>query len=146
MRTLLVILVAAFAVGSCNKDKFTTKPQLKLKSVNADTVFANTLFEIDVEFTDEEGDIDSVFIRKVITNKNLPPTLDKRAIPGSVPDKTTTGRLLIRYFHGNDPFYPAIGDPLGVGDDLVIYKLVAKDAAGNTSDTLELKQIKIKKR
>jgi hypothetical protein len=146
MRIFLIIIAAALALGSCNKDKFTTKPQLKLKSINADTVFANTGFEMDIEFTDQEGDIDSIFIRKTVTNKSLPPLTDKRRLPESVPAKTTLGNFLIAYFHGNHPTLPPIGDPLGIGDDLVIFKIVVKDAAGNASDTLEIPQIKVKKR
>jgi hypothetical protein len=145
---IVSLVFSAFFAVSCNKDKFTTKPQLKLKSINTDTVFVNTLFQMDISFTDQEGDIDSVTIRKVFTNKNRVPTNDRRKVNEEVPPVTRSGNIIISYYHGSDPGqqFPAIGDPIGIGDDLVIYKIVAKDAAGNISDTLETSVIRIKSR
>src|SRR6476660_9600753 len=77
MKTTWVLLFfasAAFLVA-CNKDKFQTKPQLKLKSVSPDVVPFNSAIRFRIGFTDKEGDVqDSFFVRKVRLNKKVVPT------------------------------------------------------------------------
>ncbi len=63
------ILLCIFAIGfiaGCNKDKYTTKPQLKYKNVNTRDLKRNEFLTFTLEVTDAEGDIqDSIFIQKV---------------------------------------------------------------------------------
>ncbi len=50
------ILVFAFLLISCGKDSFTTKPQLKYRSVNSTTISGSQELRIRLDLTDKEGD------------------------------------------------------------------------------------------
>ena len=66
---LLVVMVA------CNKDKFQTQPQIKIKSTNTDIVPVNGTLRVTLEFTDKEGDVsDSLLIVRQRLNAKSPVT------------------------------------------------------------------------
>jgi hypothetical protein len=58
--SLLIIL--AVVIVSCNKDKFTTIPQLSIKSISPEFVFSGNIVTMKGKFTDQEGDLDSALI------------------------------------------------------------------------------------
>ena len=63
MKTIVFVLFGMAFLIACNKDKFQTKPQLRIKSVNQTTVPVNGSAIFRIEFTDKEGDvIDSFFV------------------------------------------------------------------------------------
>ena len=53
---------------SCGKDKFNTKPSLKLKSINSRVIPVNGVLNIEFEFTDKEGDISNLLTLKKKTS------------------------------------------------------------------------------
>lgn len=58
---ILVALTLLLAVG-CNKDKFTTEPQVEVKSIDPATVFSGNIIRMISSYTDDEGDLDSALI------------------------------------------------------------------------------------
>lgn len=64
MKKLFVLLpVFIFLMLACNKDKFTSIPQVKIKSLSPDnTIVQRDIVTLEGTFTDEEGDLDSVLV------------------------------------------------------------------------------------
>lgn len=144
MRTrILFAVIVAFAIISCDKDKFQTVPQLKLKSRNTDVVPINGTLVLSVEYTDKEGDVsDSVFI--VRQRLNLKGPVQLAASPYNIPDfpKTDQGEFEISLAYqlglvfGLPPIRVPGSNPIRNEIDTLRLKIVAKDNEGNKSDTL----------
>ncbi len=61
MRYILIFAVIALGFLSCNKDKFTTVPQIKFKTISPDTWYSNNFDPsqgpmLTINLTDDEGD------------------------------------------------------------------------------------------
>ena len=132
-----------FAIISCGKDRFQTIPQLKLKSRNTDIVPPNGSLRLNVEFTDKEGDVsDSLFIVRQRLNINRPLVLP--VSPYNIPDfpKKDKGEFEITLTYqfglvfGLSPIRIPGSNPARNEIDTLRLKIVAKDNAGNKSDTL----------
>jgi hypothetical protein len=149
---VLLFLVSAASLVACNKDKFQTKPQLKLKSVSTDVVAFNSPIRFRIEFTDKEGDVqDSFFVRKIRLNKRAVPTnLD--SFWTLIPDfpNTDQGEFVLDLNYQS--IISAINPPNVIGSnppvkesDSIILKFLAIDNAGNKSDTLTTKTIVVQR-
>ena len=144
---LLGILVA------CGKDKFETKPQLTLKSVNSREVPFNGNLVVTLEFTDKEGDVnDSLYVIRERINKRGPvvaPPSDFK-IP-NFPNRDQ-GEFQINFdFQTQLAFgFTSIRipgtDPSQFEPDSLILKFVARDKEGNLSDTLVVDKIIVERR
>ncbi|RYY40403.1 MAG: hypothetical protein EOO08_04520 [Chitinophagaceae bacterium] len=151
--SLLAFLSLALFAG-CNKDKFQTKPQLKLLEAGELTVPYNGSLRIRLEFTDKEGDVDdTLFIRRVRTNLRTTPTV-RDSLKIKVPDfpDRTKGEIILDLTYSN--FLISAASPLNVPgtnppvkeSDSLTYKFVLKDRAGNKSDTLVVDGIVVERR
>src|SRR5437868_13161991 len=83
MRYTLIFSIAILLFSACKKDKFTTEPQLKYKSINPNTAQSNfscgfqNIPVLTVHVTDAEGDFgfiagkdtSYVIIKNLLTNK-----------------------------------------------------------------------------
>lgn len=146
-RFILFVIAAALIFAACEKDKFTTIPQVKAKSISPGTVIPGNIIKFTASFTDEEGDIDTVFvvyrwydnatIRKVDTFKynlasfNLPP-------------KVRDGDLIVQYAYGN----PTQGfETLGAvsRDTTATLGIFVADKLGNRSELAESDRIRLLK-
>ncbi|HKC35433.1 MAG TPA: hypothetical protein VKB95_05195 [Chitinophagaceae bacterium] len=136
-------LIIAFALVACGKDKFQTVPQLKLKSRNMDIVPVNGTLRLNVEYTDKEGDVsDSIFIVRQRLNIHRPVQL--QASPYDIPNFPHTDKgefeISLAYQFGLIFSLTPIGipgsSPVRNEIDTLRLKIVAKDKAGNKSDTL----------
>jgi hypothetical protein len=135
--SLFLILFAA-----CNKDKFQDKPTITIKSVNPDqvSVFSGSSSEILMEFTDKQGDLDTVFLYKERLNTVVKPVLNPKLLY-PIPDfpKKTKGELKVTLFNTdlnaceNPRSQPDA--PNGKEPDTIVLHIVVKDRAGNVSDT-----------
>ena len=150
MRTrIMFAVIVALAIISCDKDKFETVPQLTLKSRNTDLVTQNGTLVLRIEYTDKEGDLnDSLFIVRQRLNVKSPVQL--AAGEYNIPDfpKTDKGELelnLTYQFHlvlNLSPIrIPGTSNPVRNEIDTLRLKIVAKDKAGNKSDTLVVDNI-----
>ena len=140
---LSLFAIMVFAIISCGKDRFQTIPQLKLKSRNTDIVPPNGSLKLNVEFTDKEGDVsDSLFIVRQRLNINRPLVLP--VSPYNIPDfpKKDKGEFEITLTYqfglvfGLSPIRIPGSNPARNEIDTLRLKIVAKDNAGNKSDTL----------
>ena len=142
---LFVILIVAFA---CNKDKFQTKPTLSIKSVNTDEVPFNGTFIVNLECTDKEGDVqDSLIIIKRRLNKRVVATV-RDTLRYKFPIFPTNTRTEIKATLDYQTILSALNPPNIPGSnpvtkerDTLILRFAVRDNAGNTSDTIESRQI-----
>jgi len=144
MKTSISLLaIVVFVIVACGKDKFETKPQLKLKSRNTDVISLNGSLVLDVEFTDKEGDVsDSLLIVRQRLNTRGPIQLP--ALTYGIPDfpLTDKGQFQVTLSYqfglvlGLTPIRITGSNPIRNEVDTMRLKIVARDAAGNKSDTL----------
>lgn len=142
--TFLFIII----FSACNKDTVTTKPQLEFKSKNTDVVQVNESLYVVLGFTDKEGDADdSLFVVRQRLNKKgavtMPPS--NYTIP-KIPT-FTKGEFEITLSYqfglifGLSPIRIPGTNPTKYEPDTLNLKFVARDMAGNKSDTLTLSNI-----
>ena len=141
MKTIItLVVIIALTVISCGKDRFQTVPQLKLKSRNTDVVDLNDNLRLNVEYTDKEGDVsDSLFIVRQRLNVKKPVQL--LASPYKIPNFPNTDKgefeITLAYQFGLLLALTPIPRPGGGNEiDTLRLKIVARDKAGNKSDTL----------
>ena len=60
--SLLLILVLTVIVIACNKDKFTTEPIVEVKSISPGIVNNGDVITLKSRYTDDEGDLDSIYV------------------------------------------------------------------------------------
>jgi hypothetical protein len=140
--TIWVAMIITFGMISCGKDKFETIPQLEYISRNVDIVdpIMHPLLRLNIEFRDKEGDVsDSVLIVRQRLNKRGPVQLP--ASPWRIPDfpKTNKGEfeLNLEYQAHLITGLTPISLPGSRKEiDTLRLKIVARDKAGNKSDTL----------
>jgi hypothetical protein len=115
MKTKLVFFTALFTflLVACEKDKFTTIPQVKAKSISPEEVNQGDIINMQSSFTDEEGDVDSVYVVLKWWNGNIsvaPSSSPSSPSPADtlrysfenlkVPIKTREGDLFIKFAYG----------------------------------------------
>lgn len=128
-----IITVTIVAIA-CKKDQFTTRPQLKFKSVNTELVLSNQPLVFYLQVTDKEGDFTGqsrVYSEKVSRHCADTETQDSLRIP----DNITTRKDMdveIEYAFQTPPKCVANS----AVDDTCYFKFWIKDAANNVSDTV----------
>jgi hypothetical protein len=146
-RVSLLVLVAMVIIA-CGKDRFQTVPQLKLKSRNTDIVPLNGELRLNIEYTDKEGDVrDSLLIVRQRLNVRGPVQLP--ASPYGIPDFPNTDKgefeVTLNYqfglVFGLNPLRVPGSNPVRNEIDTLRLKIVARDAAGNKSDTLVIDNV-----
>lgn len=139
---LISVLMIAFVLFACEKDKFTTKPQLRFKSVNTTEVSGDGILQLKFDLTDKEGDFtDSLWFSKSIRAANgctLGTFIDSTSLripEGFLKTKGIEGEIVItldRRLRGSNQCQLPGGD---LRPDTSIFKLWTVDKAGNQSDT-----------
>lgn len=150
MKFIQLLLLTLFVISiSCNKGKFTTVPQVKIESIKPETVFSGNIITVAGNFTDEEGDVDSVFVvRKYFAGAIATKidTLEKISITNfNIPPKTREAGITLTYEYNtnNNPslrFLPGVSK-----DTTATFGFVLKDKAANRSVFAESKPIRLKK-
>ncbi len=133
------IFFVTFLLLSCGKDQFTTKPQLKYKSVSAKTISGSQTLTIKFELTDKEGDF-STFLGFKKTVAGCPTSNKTDSTLLTIPNdflktKGNHGELnviLNRIDRGSNSCLVPGG---GVRPDTTVFGFWTKDKAGNVSDT-----------
>src|SRR6185436_18995132 len=147
---LFISLLSIFIIiaVACNKDKFQTKPTIKIKSLNTEYIPLNGGLIIRLECTDKEGDVqDSVIIIKRRLNRRVVPTL-RDTIRYKFPDFPNTPRTEVIatldyqtiLSAQNPPNIPGSNPPQKELDTLIL-KMAVRDRAGHISDTITSNQI-----
>jgi hypothetical protein len=136
-------LIFLLGMIACGKDTFETVPQLELKSKSPDIVPLNGSLRLNLEFRDKEGDVSDslIIVRQRLNIKGpvqLPPS------PYDVPDFPHIDKgefeVTLEYQFGLIFGLPPIripgSNPIKNEIDTLRLKIVARDKAGNKSDTL----------
>ena len=143
MRHAVLILIISLIVVSCGKDKYTSAPQLKFKSVEPNHVTSGAVIGssaiplITLEITDKEGDLgfnpgkdtSKIYIRNLLINRldsfYLPPEME------SISSKNFQADIRINTFdilRGSSRPRPKI--------DTLIYEIYVEDFAKNKSNVV----------
>ena len=135
MRNPLLFSIIILFLISCNKNKYTTIPQLKYKSANKKVFQSGDIIVFTLSFSDAEGDLqDSIYVEKF-----EPKCVNSRfkqlyKIPPFPTSKNQSGEINITYGY-NVSSYPPILGPQCNRNDTCVFKFVLKDKAQNKSDT-----------
>lgn len=132
-------------VVSCTKDKVQTVPQVSVKSFSTDIVAPGGVLEADLNFTDKEGDLDSVIVIRQRSNAR---GRNYKQIPFPVPrfDGQSRGVVAVYMDYSNVLTFALteIRIPGSNGQnqpDTLQLKFRLKDKAGNYSDSTNAKQL-----
>ena len=144
MRNTIIIFIISLIAVSCGKDKYTTSPQIKYKSVNPNALRSNIptdqqqIPQLTIEVTDSEGDLGFVsgkdtayvYIRTII-NRQPDILVDSFIMPdiSSVTTKNYQGDILIT------PPFKRSNLPSPKTDTLT-YEIYVKDFAKNKSNVI----------
>jgi hypothetical protein len=137
-----LILLLSLVLFSCSKDKYTTKPQLKLTSINT-VVPVNGQLEAKFEYTSKPGDIGGGTMLAIRNRLNQDSVLvgagNTDTLPSQFPSFPTTPKAEIEY----DIDWQSLHEDSNNLNDTIIMKYALIDAAGNSSDTISSPQIVI---
>lgn len=147
-KIVLLILILAGIFMACNKDKFTTTPQIKIKSVTPETVSQGSVIEMRGQFTDEEGDIDSVFVvykwYDGATASIVFDTIKYSMDILDLPKNTREGDLLLTFAYGIqiDGVTQLTPTP-SIRDTSATFGIILKDREANRSDYAESPKMRL---
>jgi hypothetical protein len=142
MRNTIIIFIISLIAVSCGKDKYTSAPQIKFKSVSPNRVLSNVppndpnMPLITINVTDSEGDFGdtTVFIKRIING--VPHyKLDSFKIPDISSIKTKNFQADIRI----NSFDILRGDstrPQRHKQDTLTFEIYVKDLAKNKSNVI----------
>ncbi len=146
IQPLLITLV--MVAVSCNKDKFTTIPQVDIKSISPETVFSGNVISMRGKFTDQEGDLDSIILVYKWYNgttavKN--DTLRYTTTSLNVPNKTREAEFSVdfEYNTANTGLLTLPG--VSVRDTTAALGMIMVDKEKNRSEYKESDPIRLKK-
>ncbi len=136
----LTIAGVSILLAGCTKDKYTTKPQLKFKSVNSYNISRGDLITFKLEFTDKEGDVsDTLYIQNRTASC---PTSDYPApaaykVAEFPTSSNIKGQLQLVFENGTNN----TGNVIYAANrcqrpDTTIFYFWIKDKANNISDTI----------
>ena len=145
MKRIFVFCVLALAIAACNKDKVESTPHLKFKSFSSDVVNYNGTLQATLEFTDQEGDLDSVLIMRERINKKGPTSFN--FFYDYVPEfgNQNRGELFLT-FPGVDQTLDFNQSAIRIDathnePDTLMMRFYVKDKAGHVSDTTPAKRL-----
>lgn len=141
MKQVIILCIGAFIFTACEKDKFQTKPQIKIESQSYDFVPRNQELKITFSFTDKEGDVDdSLYLVRTRLNQRGP-YADMRPLDYKIPSfpnqQDGEMTLTLSYGFGLTAGISTISIP-GTSQkepDTMALKFVVVDKAKNVSDT-----------
>lgn len=144
---IIATVLAAFLYSACTKDKFTTVPQVKAKTIKPGIVIKGQVITFTSSFTDDEGDVqDSVLIVFKRFNSGTPLTNDTFRLkldPGQIP-KARQGDITVKFGYG-ELIPETYFINLETIDREASFGIIIRDNAGNRSNYAESDKIILKK-
>lgn len=149
---LFLLLIA------CNKDKFKTEPQVKVKSISPSSYISRSdVFTIKAEYTDEEGDLDSVLVVykwyngstpvRPLNPSNIRDTFRFSWEQLNLPVKTREAQLQVQYeyFTSNllNQNVVSFSDVPTLRDTTATFGLILIDKAGHRSNYSETEKVRL---
>ena len=146
---LLLILIATIVIIAlaCSKDKFTSTPQVEIKSISPGEVFSGDVIRVKGKYTDKEGDLDSVLVVYKWYNGTIVTKHDTFRYSFAnmkIPPKTITADIEVAYEYQTNNQNIAILP--GVGKDTTAtFGIILKDKDSLRSNYAESAAIRLKK-
>jgi hypothetical protein len=139
MRVIYAVVVILFVAAACKKDKFTTKPQLKMRRVNATEIFGSQDLVFTILLTDKEGDFSSYFGVGASSSCRASDFVDSNLF--KIPDeflasKYNSGDIVLTLSKGQRHANQCQGSGSTFKTDTTVFRFWTKDLAGNVSDTI----------
>lgn len=149
MKVLVFLLILiSFTIFSCKKDKYTTEPQVTVKSISPGEVTLGNILAIDAKFTDDEGDIDSVLmVLKYYAGDSATLIDTSRFSLGTLglPSKIRQGDMTVQFDYGtNNSGYPILPYSPVPKDTTSSFGLILVDKANHRSNYSESGKIRLK--
>ena len=147
--SLLLILVLTVMAIACNKDKFTTEPIVEVKSISPGIVNNGDVISLKSRYTDDEGDLDSIYEVYKWYNGTAIVRNDTFRYPVSILNLPTNLReadmdVVFEYNTNNNPeLVPLPG--VSLRDTSATFGLVLIDKASHRSNYAESEKIRLKK-
>ncbi|MBK8142481.1 MAG: hypothetical protein IPK57_16885 [Chitinophagaceae bacterium] len=147
--SLFVLIVLVVIATACNKDKFTTEPQVEVKSITPETVFNGNIINLKAKYTDDEGDLDSAYVVYKWYNGATVVKADTFRYPYSILNLPSDLRradieVTFEYNTNNNPdLVPLPG--VSVRDTTATFGLILIDKARHRSNYSESTPIRMKK-
>ncbi len=146
---LLLIFVLTLIVMACNKDKFTTEPKVTVKSISPGIVNNGDVITLKSNYTDDEGDLDSVYVvykwyngTAVVRNDTFRYDFGMLNIPSKL--READMNVVFEYNTNNNPdLVPLPG--VSLRDTSATFGLVLIDKAKHRSNYAESEKIRLKK-
>lgn len=141
-----------FVVAACSKDTVESKPSIKIDKLSATEIPLGGNLSIDLEFTDKEGDLQSIFVQKVRINKRVVPTIrDSFSLNIADFPKNDQGTLQINLENQNQLISAQAPptqstSPTGFEPDSLIIRLALKDKSNQVSDTISTETIIVQRK
>lgn len=125
---------------SCSKEKFSSTPSLKFKSVNTTSLRNQQLLQFTLSFTDAEGDLtDSIFVQEVVPDCAFSNFSTLYPLPVFPTTKNQTGDLTVTFGY-NVSGYATVA-PKCTQSDTAVFRFVLRDRANHASDTVSSPKI-----
>lgn len=137
MRNTIIIALISLVIFGCGKDKFSSTPQIKFKSVSTTELQAEQSIQFKLSFTDAEGDLqDSIYVEKIAFNCPAGGFKSYFKLPEFPSVKNSEGDIIVSYTNGFTGPYPPIGDPQCGQNDTCVFRFMLQDEAKHKSDTI----------
>jgi len=144
-----LLLILVLTVMACNKDKFTTEPIVTVKSISPGTVNNGDVITLKSKYTDDEGDLDSVYVvykwyngATVVRNDTFRYDFGMLNLPSKL--READMNVVFEYNTNNNPdLVPLPG--VSLRDTSATFGLVLIDKAKHRSNYAESEKIRLKK-
>jgi hypothetical protein len=139
----ILVFFVAVILTACSKDKFETKPLLKVKSYSSKEVFQGQTLNIRITYTDKEGDLSlaPLYARRIRLNVRALGSSDNDksdSLDTHLPEFPNKNTGEINYQQGFDFLKESISE-----NDTLVFKFAVLDKAGHASDTITTSPIVI---
>lgn len=137
---LILTLVASLILTSCSKDKFNTKPSIKLESVNTTNLHAGEQLQFTISFTDKEGDVsNTMYVEKI--EPTCPGSSFKQdyVVPEFPATKNQKGEITVTFGYNISGLSNI--SPKCMRNDTAVFRFALTDKGMNVSDTIESQPI-----
>jgi hypothetical protein len=143
-----LLLIVAIITFSCGKDKFTTVPQVDIKSISPGTVRNGDILNLKGKYRDQEGDVDSVLVVYKWYNgaSSVVPLDTFRYNLGALqlPDNTREADIIISFqYNTTNPNGYLTLPGVSVRDTTASLGLIIVDKKGNRSNYAESEKIRL---
>lgn len=151
-KLVLYSALCLIVIAACSKDKYQDKPTIEIKSISPTYVSAlsGATTQIEMEFTDKQGDLDSVYLFKERLNIRVKPIFGP-FIPYPIPEFPEKSKGVLKVTLKNTELVATQipdskpGEPFGKEPDTIQFKIIVKDKSGNVSDTITTEQLIIER-